>query len=72
MRAYLKDNNPTSAVRTITIQEADGSTTAIATIDADGVAVPAQGWYTVNGMKLEGVPTEKGIYINNGKKVVIK
>ena len=72
MRAYLKDNNPTSAVRTITIQEADGSTTAIATIDADGVAVPAQGWYTVNGMKLEGVPTDKGIYINNGKKVVIK
>ena len=35
-------------------------------------AIAADGWYTLNGVKLQGVPTEKGIYINNGKKVVIK
>lgn len=29
-------------------------------------------WYTLNGVKLNGQPTEKGIYVNNGKKVVIK
>ena len=29
-------------------------------------------WYTLNGVKLNGQPTEKGIYINNGKKVIIK
>ena len=29
-------------------------------------------WYTIDGLKLEGEPTTKGIYIVNGKKVVIK
>ena len=30
------------------------------------------GWYTLDGRKLDGKPTKKGLYINNGKKVVIK
>ena len=30
------------------------------------------GWYTIDGIKLEGEPTTKGIYIVNGKKVIIK
>ena len=29
-------------------------------------------WYTINGTLLSGKPTEKGIYIHNGKKVVVK
>ena len=29
-------------------------------------------WYNINGQVLNGQPTQKGIYINNGKKVVIK
>ena len=53
-------------------EELDGSTTAINSIDADFTVVNAKGWYTVNGMKLNAAPTEKGIYINNGKKVVVK
>ena len=28
------------------------------------------GWYTLGGLKLQSEPTEKGIYIYNGKKVV--
>ena len=28
-------------------------------------------WYTIDGQLLNGKPTQKGIYINNGKKVVI-
>jgi hypothetical protein len=28
--------------------------------------------YTLDGRKLQGKPTQRGIYINNGKKVVIK
>ena len=55
----------------IFIEEPDG-TTSIQTLTANGEMVPAEGWYTLNGVKLQGVPTEKGIYINNGKKVVIK
>ena len=29
-------------------------------------------WYTVNGVKLSGKPTKAGLYIHNGKKVIIK
>ena len=70
--AYIKAKPGVQAAPSIFIEEADGSTTAITAINADGVAVKAEGWYTINGVKLQGMPTEKGIYINNGKKIVIK
>ena len=71
--AYITtiSGQPASEAR-IYIEEADGSTTAISAIAADGQLVSAEGWYTLNGVKLQGVPTEKGVYIQNGKKVVIK
>ena len=34
--------------------------------------VKADTWYTVDGRKLEKAPSRKGIYIQNGKKLVIK
>ena len=30
------------------------------------------GWYTLNGVKLNGQPTKAGLYICNGRKVVVK
>ena len=61
-----------SSARTIEFQEADGSTTAIEIVGAEKLNTVKEGWYTINGMKLENAPVEKGIYINNGKKIVIK
>ncbi len=29
-------------------------------------------WFTLEGRKLNGSPTKKGIYVNNGKKVLVK
>ena len=29
-------------------------------------------WYSIDGRKLQGKPTQRGIYINNGKKIVVK
>lgn len=59
---------------TFTFQESDGSTTAIKGVSTDnlGSKLSAEGWYTLDGMKLQGAPTQKGIYIKDGKKVVIK
>ena len=60
------------------VEDFDGSTTAIKNINGDNANVDvngklnAEGWFTLNGVKLQGAPTQKGIYINNGKKVVIK
>ena len=42
---------------------------AITTISVDS---KSNDWYNLNGQKLNGVPTVPGIYIHNGKKVVIK
>ena len=32
----------------------------------------SEAWYTLDGVRLSGKPTKKGLYINNGKKIVIK
>ena len=72
MRAYITAKEGVSAAPNIFVEEPDGSTTAITCISADGKAVTADGWYTLNGVKLNAAPTEKGVYIQNGKKVVIK
>ncbi|MCR5159172.1 MAG: hypothetical protein K6D37_08625 [Prevotella sp.] len=34
--------------------------------------LPQHGWYTVEGYKLDGKPTRKGVYIYNGKKQIVK
>ena len=71
--AYITYKNvQNTSAPIIYIEEPGGSTTAISVVNAQVVKGDIDGWYTVNGMKLEGVPTQKGIYINNGKKVVIK
>lgn len=54
----------------------DDYTTDIIEITKDdrefGSSNSATGWYTLDGRKLLGKPTQKGIYVNNGRKVVIK
>lgn len=32
----------------------------------------ADGWYSLDGRKLSGRPSVKGVYVNNGRKVIIK
>lgn len=29
-------------------------------------------WFTLDGRKLSGKPSVKGVYVNNGRKVIIK
>lgn len=38
----------------------------------DGSDVKSGEWYTIDGQKLSGKPTQKGIYIVDGKKVAVK
>ena len=38
----------------------------------DSVKGQRDGWYTIDGRKLNGMPAKKGIYIHNGKKGVLK
>ena len=47
----------------------EGETTGISTTNFTN---EAGAWYDIQGRRLSGKPTTKGLYINNGKKVVIK
>ena len=46
-----------------------GETTGIATMN---VRELDNKWYTLDGRQLQGQPTVKGLYIQNGKKVMVK
>ena len=76
-RAYFKIGDGVSAARQLTGFEIDfgeGETTSVSEelrVKSEEFA-PATEWYTLDGRKLVGQPTQHGIYINNGKKVVIK
>ena len=49
----------------------DGETTGIRTIGTEPLMNDGA-WYTLDGRKLNGIPVQKGVYINNGRKVVLK
>ncbi len=48
----------------------DGTYVGIDEVKVDNVQYP-EGWYTITGIKLPQMPTERGIYINNGRKVLV-
>jgi hypothetical protein len=56
---------------TVKLVSASGDVDAIGEIDMQTGEFDFSGWYTLDGVKLSGKPSTKGIYINNGRKVVI-
>ena len=56
----------------VRLVSANGDQTAIGTLHTQTGEVVLDGWYTLDGTKFSGKPTRKGMYINNGIKVVIK
>lgn len=68
-RAYFQfGENVMQSARTFVLDFGDGSqATSISSLPADMLEGD---WYTVSGMKVETL--KKGIYISNGKKVVVK
>ena len=53
------------------IDDNDGHSTGISSARIETVGQTST-WYTIGGQRLNGKPTKPGLYINNGKKVVIK
>ena len=48
------------------------SSTGIEAVKADAAAQQDDHWYTIDGRRLTGKPAQKGIYVNSGRKVVMK
>ena len=72
-KAYLKvtGNAPASIPFRRSIDGGEG-TTGIDAIDNAANNDANATWYDLNGRKLNGKPAQKGIYIKNGKKIVVK
>ena len=60
--------------QTITVKliDANGETTGIGEIDTTTGDITFDGWWTLDGVRLDGKPAKSGMYINNGKKVVVE
>ena len=80
MRAYLKRTAVSGArmrgaadelpeTMTVVLISAGGEATTIGTIT---LSYDTDEWYSLDGRKLSGKPTKKGLYIRNGKKTVVK
>jgi len=76
----LKDDNASAGTRGLeSLPETIGiiwvmanGTTAISGITQQAQQTAANGWYTLDGRRLAGKPSKKGVYVNNGQKVIIK
>ena len=85
-RCYLTYNEPSSARQMtrgadielpsriiVRLVNKNGSPTAIGTMDTKtGEVVFGDEWYTLDGRRIEGQPTQKGVYIQDGKKIIVK
>lgn len=75
-RSYLSiAKTLTSNAKRFNLIFEDGQTTGISTVNMsvdDNSATSSDVWYTLQGTRLPAKPTAAGIYINGGRKVVIK
>ena len=74
-RAYFHVDltGPVNAVRAFNLGFGEGEETGISlTPDPSPKGEGSNCWYTLDGRRLDGQPTKKGVYIYNGKKRVIK
>ena len=69
-RAYFRFRDFTDAMHSRSIIIVEDGATGIRLID--GAQADGGDWYDLSGRKLSGKPASKGVYIQNGKKVVIK
>ena len=74
-RAYFKIGDGTLAPRIDGFNisfDGDDSTLGVTTPLSDRREAGDEAWYSLDGRRLQGKPAQKGVYINNGKKIVIK
>ena len=68
---YVPTSSGEFTARNIEVDFGEGEATSVASME-DGRSKMEDVYYTLDGRKLEGKPTAKGMYIVNGRKVIIK
>lgn len=76
-RAYFSvpyiNQTPGAKARAFVLNFDDEEATGIITVNGSGLTVgDSDTWYTIDGVRLSGKPTQRGMYINKGNKVIIK
>lgn len=75
-RAYFQLNGITAGDKSTEVRafnlNFDDDATGISTINIENLTNDGGAWYDLKGRMLNGKPVQKGIYINNGRKVVFK
>ena len=76
-RAYFELADPTQFARAFVINFSDeqngGESTGIISVSKESKSeAVSDAWYTLDGRRLDGQPTAKGLYIHGGRKVVVK
>jgi hypothetical protein len=75
LRAHFYVPANGAKVRSFVLDFGDGESAGIHDMLNDNgemISDTLSAWYTLDGRKLDGKPTQKGIYINNGRRIVIK
>ncbi len=74
LTAGKPSNSQQASVRAFNLNfgDDDNATGIISVHDSGFMVNGSDAWYTIDGRKLDGKPTQRGIYIHGGKKVMIK
>ena len=71
-RGYFVMHDAPEGTRAFCVNFGDGETTGISSLTPDPSPKGEGSIYTLDGRRVNGQPTRKGMYIKSGKKVIIK
>ena len=72
-RGYFQLKLGDNEVKAFNLNFGDDEATGIISVHDSGFRVNgSDAWYTIVGRKLDKQPTQRGVYVSNGRKVVIK
>ena len=70
VNVLLIDTNTTHIANANKAWAETNSQTAIREVRGKREKVRGETWYTLDGRRLNGHPTQKGLYVKNGKKII--
>lgn len=74
-RAHFVIPTPPSGIRAMLDFDIDfdnEEVTAIANLKSQISSLKPESWFTLTGMKLDGKPTQRGVYLHNGRKEAVR
>jgi len=61
-----------AGARSFILDFGEGDVTSISTTNYTNDTNSSNEWYTLDGRRLQGKPAQKGVYVQNGRKMVIR